>query len=526
MAEDMTAPAPVGRAGKPEVEWLLGKPALDWTASAEHRRQWLALYDACPWANAFQHPSYFDVWCRHYGQQWTPLLLIARNALGTPTAIMPLAVNDTQITGVGAHQAEYHGFLSGEADAGAFLESVLDTLDKKLPGRMLRLRYLPPGLHESVIEHLRDRTDRITLNTHRAHILTIDRTAIEASLKKKGNKSKLNRLKRGGELDLRRFEAADFAHHLRRIAAMYDFRQGAMNGVCPFAEDPKKAAFHLDWMKSAPQQLHASALMLDGEIASAMLLVMSPREAHLAISAHAPEHAENSPMKFHIYQTALALADEGRTVIDLTPGGDPWKARFSTGERDVCELIMHRSLADAARTRAIGRAKSFVKSSLGLVGLNATRARAAVAAARDAVYSLRGSHVKPAAVTYRLTLPTAVTPHPALHVNVNDLEVLARHGAGLTGRPRSELLREALTRLEAGERVYTVDMQGAPFALAWSANGGETLYDVALTGSMADAALAALVNRAAGTAGAVTIMAAVRDRTTRDALTRMGAAQE
>lgn len=519
----MTAFAPLPLAGKPQVDWLLGLPALAWAARPEHRREWLALYDACPWATAFQHPSYFDVWCRHYGQQWTPLLLVARDANGAATAIMPLAVRNAEITGIGAHQAEYHGFLSHEADAAAFMAASLDAIDRALPGKAMRMRYLPPGLPADVVAMLEKRNGRITLNRHRTHELRIDRAAIEASLKKKGNKSKLNRLKRGGELDLRRLDAAGLASHLRRIASMYDFRQGAMNGVCPFTDDPKKAAFHLDLMKTAPQLLHASALMLDGEVASALLLVMSPNDAHLAISAHAPEHAENSPMKFHIYRTALALGDEGRTVLDLTPGGDPWKARFSTGERDVFELIMHRSLADAARTRAIEQAKGLAKASLRAVGLNAAKARAAVQTVRDAVQGLRGRRKAPASsVNHRVTLPTAVTPHPALHVNVNDLELLTRHGAGLTGRPRAELLRDALARLEKGERLYMVDMQGAPFALAWSAKGG-TLSDVALTGSLADAALAALVNRAGGTHDTVTIAAPVGDRALNEALARLGA---
>jgi hypothetical protein len=400
----------------------------------------------------------------------------------------------------------------------------LDAIDKMLPGKAMRLRYLPPGLPANVIAMLVKRNDRITLNKHRAHELKIDRASIEASLKKKGNKSKLNRLKRGGELDLRRLDATELAHDMRRIAAMYDFRQGAVNGVCPFVEDPKKAAFHLDWMKAAPQQIHASALMLDGEIASALLLVMSPKEAHLAISAHAPEHAENSPMKFHIYQAALMLAGEGRTVLDLTPGGDPWKARFSTGERDVYELIMHRSLADAARTRAIAQAKGLVKRSLRAVGLNAAKARSALRATRDVIQSLRGARgASPSSATYRVALPTAVAPHPALHVSMNDLDLLTRHGAGLTGRPRAELLRVALARLEAGERLFAVDMQGAPFALCWSAKSDGSLYDVALTGSLADAALAALFNRVGGKAEAVMIVAPALDRPVNDALARLGA---
>lgn len=519
----MTASAPLPNVGMPSVDWLLGQQALAWASHPEHRCEWLALYEACPWATAFQHPSYFDVWCRHYGQQWTPLLLIARDADGNAAAIMPLAVRNAEITGVGAHQAEYHGFLSHEKDAAAFMAASLGVIDRALPGNAMRLRYLPPGLPANVVALMQKRSDRITLNKHRAHELKIDRAAIEASLKKKGNKSKLNRLRRGGELDLRRLDAAGLAHHLRRIASMYDFRQGAINGVCPFADDPKKAAFHLDWMKHAPHQLHASALMLDGEIASALLLVMSPREAHLAISALAPEHAENSPMKFQIYQTALALAGEGRSVLDLTPGGDPWKARFSTGERDVYELIMHRSLADATRTRAIEQAKGLAKTVLQTFGLSTAKVRA-VLRTRNAVRRLRGARGTPTTtVTHRVALPTAVTPHPALHVSVNDLEALTRHGASLTGRSRTELLRDALARIEAGERFYTVDMQGAPFALAWSPKVGATLCDLALTGSLADAALAALINHVGGNTDSITIATGGNDRTVNDALARLGA---
>src|SRR5262245_57929480 len=94
---------------------LVGQEGTAWAATPSNRAQWLKLYASCSWSTAFQHPDFFDVWCRHYDRWWSPLLVVSYDEVGTLRGIMPLACNADSVTGVGAHQAEYHGWLSTEA---------------------------------------------------------------------------------------------------------------------------------------------------------------------------------------------------------------------------------------------------------------------------------------------------------------------------------------------------------------------------------------------------------------------------
>ncbi len=450
-------------------ELIQADEARDWAARGVGKAVWTKLYEDCPWSTAFLSPGYFDVWCRHYSKVWSPLLIVARRVDGTVAGIMPLAMRRGLITGAGAHQAEYHGWVSSAQDAEAFLSGALATIAEALPGHALRLRYLPPALPSDILIRLEQTNPRIELFRHVSHEFAIDRRKIAETRKKKGNKSKLNRLTRLGELSFRRLDAQALASQMDRVAAMYDFRQGARNGVCPFLDDPQKRAFHLDWIKALPEQMHATGMFLNDRMISALLLVTSGNDTHLAISAHAPELAEHSPNKLHIYEAALALADEGRSVLDLTPGDDAWKERFSTSRRVIFELVMHASLQRAGVARTRRAAKELARRALARVGLSkqlvASRVRALAAAAGRAVNVV--ARVPPREEVYHLDLARVDVVKPDAGVSRDDLDALMRWGPALTGQRRQPFLHQALHRIESGDRCYTMRTPAGLAGLGW-----------------------------------------------------------
>lgn len=430
-----------------------GDAALRWLSTDVNRSAWDRLWTECPWSTAFQSSAFFDIWTRNYRETWSPLLVTARRRDGSLLGVMPLAENADLIVGVGAHQAEYQGPISSEADARVFFEGALAALTKHAPDRDLRLRYLPSGVPQPVVEWL-GRHQRVVSVARETQHLQVDSATIDAALKKPGNKSKLSRLRRLGQVHFRRLTPDLLEGEFERIVAMYDFRQGALHDTCPFAEDDRKLAFHLDWLRSAPSQLHATGLYVDDHLISAILLVRSKEEAHLAISAHSAAHAAYSPSKLNFHFAARSLCDAGAAVLDLTPGDDPWKTRFANKVRAVWDVKVFASPWAARALHLRTATKRLARRLLSSAGLSVDDLRA---------WILRWHHATP--IKHRNTAPPQTQfmfdigdPTPgdqsSATVSINCLNDILDLVATLRGDARSSLLAGALQRIERGDRCF------------------------------------------------------------------------
>jgi len=452
-----------GQRDSMQIEVLQGALACDWAACASNRRQWNILFEECPWATAFQSQAFFAVWSRHYSRTWSPLLLVARRSDRIVAGIMPLAVRGDRIVGVGAHQGEYQGWISRESDAGEFLARALDTVASLFPAHQLCLRYLPYLTPPSVLDDLPLTNRRVTLHRHLCHELKIDQQAIQRVLRKKGNRSKMHRLQKLGKLEFCLRDASTVAADLDQIIGMYDLRQGSLNGVCPFEDDPVKRAFHIDWLRTCSEHLRIGVALLDGRIAAAIIFVRSREDLHLAITAHDPRVAEHSPNKLNMYESALLLAADGAATIDLTPGGDSWKARFATSQREVMELVMHRSKQHAERERQLSAAKAKIRGVLALASISVSEVKSRW---RDVQESLRTAVTrfgKGREALYEGPVPQT-TARADGEVLVDQMQHIVEFGWVLTRRRRQEFLSDAVRRLEHGERCYMVPNGGRGIA--------------------------------------------------------------
>jgi CelD/BcsL family acetyltransferase involved in cellulose biosynthesis len=433
---------------------LSGSDASSWVDDDANFTRWRSLYDACPWGTSFQTPDFFRVWFRHYGERWRPLLLLCFDREERLRSAFPLAIGDGVITGVGAHQAEYHGWIAQTVSPSRFASDAVDRISKVFPNHDLRLRYLPAKSPTEALDSLLGHNRRVIADRQRRPLMALDEVAVHETLKKKGNRSKVNRLKRLGALSVRAMDAAEFERRLDEIGAMCDFRQGAVNDSCPFSDDPHKGPFHADWVRSMPNDVHVSGMFVDDTLISVLIFALSKDEAHVAITAHSPEHAEHSPGKLHIYEAALTLIRAGFNVIDMTPGGDAWKSRFATHSDEVVDLCVHSSATKASYLRARAAAAKVARSALALVRPQQTVERAETPSSVDA-----GG--------WDAYVPTSTLPQTDT-VRVNVLSDLLRFGPKVAGMARQAFLAQALARMEAGERCYVLRVRDGVAGIGWS----------------------------------------------------------
>ena len=444
------------------LEILLAEDADAWSATPANMQAWKKLYQECPWHFPTLSPDFYRLWLRHYGKDWRPLLVIGSDtASGKLQALFPLAVRGALITGAGAHQAEYQGWLGGEENAGDFLRDALRGIQDRLPSHLVRLRYLVPAIPQRAVAAVCSRYPAALLTQYPRPLLRLDKASIEKNLRKKGTRSKLNRLKRAGQVDFRRLTDIDRIHdHLGSIIAMYDFRQGAANDSCPFLDDPNKEAFLLDWAaQSADDELHISCMTLNDRAIAAHIGVRGGEGIQLAILAYSPEYGAYSPGKLQLYHTARMLAEEGSTYLDLTPGGDPWKERFATEHDTVLILEVHPSATAAARIRLSNRLDRHARSLLRGLGVSPTRVKSSLRAARGLVTgellkALRPTHVEYR--LYRMALRDLPVSSPGGEVHMNDLRQLTLYDQEQRQPGRQSYLARALARLESGDRIYSM----------------------------------------------------------------------
>ncbi len=464
-----------------QLQILLGAQAFEWLDSPGNQAAWESLYQCCAWRFPTLGPRYFRLWFRHYAGQWQPLLVVLETTGGELQLVMPLAIRKDLITGAGANQAEYQGWLCAASECPQQVHAALQALNGRFPGHPLRLHYLAPGIPSEVIESLCERNARVISSIFSRPLLQLDKDAVEQALRKKNTRSKLNRLKRRGELSCRRLtDPKEIERKLDEIIGMYDLRQGAANDSCPFVDDPHKRGFLIDWAtQGATEELHISCLMLDEELIGAHIGAISGDACQLAILAYSPRFATFSPGKLQVYETARMLAGEGVHWLDLTPGGDPWKERFASEHDQVFSVTAYPSRLAATRVRLGSRIETLARRSLDRIGVSPRQIKGVLGLARDS--SPRSRAVEPEQqarpeVEYRLVEFPALGGANVGEVHLDQLSDLTRYRPDGNGPSRQAFLRQALDRLESGHSAFTL-MRGERLAsCAW------VMFDPAGTG--------------------------------------------
>jgi CelD/BcsL family acetyltransferase involved in cellulose biosynthesis/GNAT superfamily N-acetyltransferase len=471
-----------GSAHAVQVSTLSGDDALDWMGSHGHLDEWTALAAACPWATIFQSPAFAQVWYRVYASRYTPVLVLARqdDAL---VGLFPAAAETVSgaVVHVGAHHAEYHGWLTLPDSAATVPPLLLDALRLQMRGRTLRFLFLAPGTPMAWVPAAKSAGLSVVVRWHRRGLLAVGPGSdVDASLRKSANKSRMSRLRRIGPVSLDQLRTRDeLASVLPVIAEQCDVRQGGIHAALPFTEDPLKREFYLSLMDE-PGLAHATVLRAGGHVVASHLSVSDPRAVPLGLITHAPQYAAHSPGKLIILLLGKLLGEQGYTTFDLTPGGS-YKDRFATHADEVAVVDvfysaasyrryqLRRTLIEVARRSAAFAHVDLARQAHRAATL-ASRLRRARAVPLMRSLGRRATRWLGSRGEYRLyELPPARAPNgvpPRLRVNqIGDL--LLYEPVAPSDPSRTEFLKTALDRLEDGQSVFTFADGGRLLHYSW-----------------------------------------------------------
>ena len=449
--------------------------------NAEFREAWAALCARCPHATGFQTPAFVCTWFASYGEAWQPVIVSAASAAtdGELDGLWLLAYHAASgvLAHAGTHQAEYHVWLATPGADAAFLAAAWPALLQHFSFANLRFKYLPNAALAETLLTVGAMRDCVAVQLHQRPLARLDAADIKASFAKKSNKSRVNRLKKAGALAFHRItDPAELEQAFDAIIACYDLRQGGVNHLTPFHDDPLKRGFY-SALFAASDDAVVTMTTLDDQPIAAFWGTVSGATVHLGILAHSPVYAEHSPGKLHIMQLSEHLLQNGKQVLDLTPGGDPWKERFANAHDTVAEVTLYTSAA--ARQKADRRESLLqaAKQAAFFVGLTPSRVRAARTFLQKAVrggWRQSGSTIgstttDDASRVYRGDRLMASGFSPDGRVARNALADLLCFQAvdGLPGR--DAFFSEALARLENGWSVFTVCIAGRLAHHGWMA---------------------------------------------------------
>jgi CelD/BcsL family acetyltransferase involved in cellulose biosynthesis/GNAT superfamily N-acetyltransferase len=472
---------------EPATEIHYAQQAFAWMSEEDNVHAWREVAALCPWGKPFQYPDFAMTWLNSYGTEWQPLLVININSDGRLAGILPLAKRGNLVTGIGARQAEYQGWLCIGEDAMAIFDAMLTCFFNEFPTANLQLGYIDLGQYApGVIRELTSRSN-ISLSEFQRPLLELDSEALVASLRKSSNRSKLNRLKRLGNLEFHVDEIDEgLAAQLEQVIALYDFRQGAINGVSPFHEDPHKRTFHLDWLLTKPSTLRFYRLTLDGEIIAALLGVDGGNMVSNAILASSATLARHSPGKLIIYMVGEHMASQDYQWLDLTPGGDAWKERFATNHDTVFRISAWADDGPPKMERRKEAVNRLVRKLIRTAGTSPETVRSVSARIvgklrRPASIIANLKNLAPQTIEYRIYRMTGadsvnILPSQTLQPRVNSISDLLLFDSSAAPSNRQDFLAAALERLERGERCYTVAENGRLLHVGWQHSGQKNSF--------------------------------------------------
>lgn len=453
------------------VEVARGDAVLARLDDAAYLEDWERLRATCPWATSFQSVAFVDCWYRLHEHLYEPVVVEGRDQDGVLVGLLTLARRRTgrRLVGAGDIHAEYQAWIAQPAAVEPFMLEALQLLERLFPRGRVHFNYLAPGTPLDWVSRESRWPGRIQVTSrHRGLIDLSDPSGIDASLRKGHNRSRLNHLRRVGDVALETIDTVDgLEAEIDEIAVLCDLRQGAVNNSLPFANNPLKRPLHLALMERG--LLHVTILRVGTAIASAHLDMRNGDEVLIYLIAHTPVFARESPGSLHNLLLARELSGLGIVRYDLSPGGG-YKDRYATDRQVVHRMTVQFGFAERIAAHLGARAVSAATAALAATGRTPREARLEVRRLR----ARAGTRLRPrAAGDMRdgacavLRLPDRGDAPASAQLAVGRLgDLLAYDPRRFDGPPLTRFLQLALHRLELGHRVLT-RLDGGALAECW-----------------------------------------------------------
>jgi CelD/BcsL family acetyltransferase involved in cellulose biosynthesis len=458
--------------------------AFSQLADSTFRLAWENLYQKCPWATGFQSSRFVTVWYDIYRPQYTPVILSCFDSDGELVGLLALAYATSckKLVGAGGPQAEYQVWIASTENSDEFMRRALEKLHSEFPGYSLHLKYIPSGAPLEALRSYRSFSRYCQLISYPRPYVLIDAETARKNLKNKGNRYRLNRLKRLGEVSFEKVTGSDrFAPLLDEYIRQYDFRQASMYGCPPFRNDPLKKQFVSMQFESG--LLHATVMRVGDETVS-IHLGAKDKKSVLTGMAHSPKFSSFSPGTLHTDMLCLELANEKIAFFDLTPGGS-YKSRIASHSDEVFEVYSGNYLAIAGQSLGANYARTVGRKCIETLGLSPTVVRLALGRLRKKYLgSMQGWFQlfrRTRYCVYYGRVSSWMLPQSAPAPAKNSLDHLLSYDERTSSKTYQEFQHTAMRRLEIGRQVYTSTRDGILLFCVWVNASGELEQDFPIT---------------------------------------------
>jgi len=474
-----------------KIELVRDNAAKKLIGDAKFREKWKELCDKCPWGTVFQSADFVITWYETYVNQYAPVIVTGINGEGELVGLFTLATDTKsgELVAAGSNQAEYQAWLAEPRDANEFIESALEKLCGEFPNRSLTLLFMPPDAPVGWAEAGSRWSGHCHVRRLSRGLMEIgDGGRFKDTLRKK-KQSKINRLKRLGDLRLDRIQDPD------ELGAVFDeivryqtLRLRAIYNLPDVPSDPLKKTFHMNLMR-LPRMLHATALRVDDRLISAQIHFYNKEQVLLWLITHSPFYARYSPGELHTLMIGAELAKEDVPVFDLTPGGS-YKDRYATNYDEAYVVTVFFNRARRIQYKLKRRLAETVKSAIRVFNITPEQTRDAFSTFLD--LWRKWLRLKPADLLSECfrRLKRSFWYKDELCVYASDLDqpysqpgpqamkrdqisdLLVYQPMEAWQPPVNKFMRRALENLEAGHRVYTRVEDGKLAQYCWLIESG------------------------------------------------------
>lgn len=482
------------RSGRDRIEVAVrtGSGVLPMIAEEAFVTEWQELAAQDRKFTVLQEPAFVISWYRQHERLFEPVVCVGRGPGGRLVGLMPLARHRGRggLTHAGDFHADYHGWIASPLFDELFPVECLIALKSTFPLGRWAWNWLPPGTPAGFLASRRLIDNGIfpSFRKQQSPIWNLeDEARLNEVMKTKSIKNQMNRFKKQGGFFLERVRDKERTGQLLKVLrSQCDFRQEVMQGVRPFADNPRKEPFFLE-RQTFPEANHFTVLWSNGRPVSFHFGACGKDTLLLGLTAYDPTESRNSPGKVHLIELARMAKEEGFRRIDLTPGGDQYKEFVANASQELVMPTFHFSRAARLRTVFHETLHGKTKEALAAARIRPEAFRAAISWLR--ALPARLSNATPQKVLHRIARvfhEDVVYQQYAIECKrepaeaQRDPEVFAQryedllvHPAYLSPHDRRRALAEALKRFAAGQTLYSMSRDGELLHCGWVVRGGQ-----------------------------------------------------
>ena len=479
-----------------KIKIVQGIKAKQYLSDKEFLIKWKKLANDSGKCTIIQEPPFVLTWYKQYSAKFTPVLVLGIDDEDNLLGFLPLSLENVtnQLIHTGSWQAEYHGWIAHPDIDESFPIQAIIAIQNNFQIKKWQWRWMPPNFSinwiNSPLLHKNNIFIKVKFENSPLWDLT-DRKKENKIFANKSIKSKINRYKKRGELYLERITNKNRAELLlAELKHQCDFRQMSINGITPFRQDPFKESFFIEKL-NYPESFHFTVLWCDEKPLAFHHGPCDNNTIYIGLSGFDPTEYKNSPGTLLMALLAKFARSEGYKYIDLTPGGDAYKQRFSNSVTALYMPMIYFNTIDKLKDEFICILKFYAKSLLTMGGRsekfitfireinikdfqNKLKRITFGKVARKFIYLFYNNRVY---LRYRLKKEDfTFKNNTSIKVNKQKYADLLEYSGSNPWKSKQEIVSGALDRFANGETLYSIMIDNLLAHWGWLTKGGKTHF--------------------------------------------------